>query len=222
MHSKYDKIGISLVISNNDNEIMTGQYIHIAGIECLEIEEFGIKYKVDNRGFVQVNNELKTALYNSVLDQIDEDDIVIDGYSGAGLMSAIIAKKCKQVIGIEINNSASNSAKQLAIRNNLNNMKCITDNINNCIGSVLNSLDKVVVVLDPARSGCDGAVLQSLISQENLKKISKIIYISCNPSTLARDLGVLKEYYNIQSVTPWDMFPQTKHVETLVCLKNSL
>lgn len=222
LHSIYNMVGLSLVISKNDNEIMSGKYIYIAGIESLEIEEFGIKYQVDNRGFLQVNNELKTALYNEVLSHINEEDVVVDGYSGAGLMSAIIAKKCRQVIGIEINESASNSAKQLAINNNLNNIKCITDNIKNSLGSVLQCLDKVVVILDPARSGCDSSVLECLTTKDNLKKISKIIYVSCNPSTLARDLGVLKDYYIIESTTPWDMFPQTKHVETLVCLKNKL
>ena len=219
LHSRYDSIGLSLVISNSDAEIMSGKYMHIAGIENLNIEEYGIKYSVDNRGFLQVNNALKEKLYNAVLNEIKSDDIVIDGYSGAGLLSAIIAKKCRQVIGIEINESASNSAKLLAKNNNLNNMECITSDIKNCIAKVLSRYEKCVVVLDPARSGCDSSVLECLISKDNLNKISKIIYISCNPATLARDLETLKDYYNITSVVPYNMFPQTKHIETLVCLQ---
>lgn len=219
LHSKHDNIGLSLVVSDSDSEIMSGKYIHVSGIESLEVEEFGIKYNIDNRGFLQVNNELKSELYNAVLSNISANDIVIDGYSGAGLLSAIMAKKCKQVIGIEINESASNSAKELAIKNDIKNMKCITSDIKNCIADVLKEIESCVLVLDPARSGCDSTVLDSLITQENLVKIKKIIYISCNPSTLARDLCVLKQHFEIMSVTPWDMFPQTKHVETLVVLK---
>ena len=219
LHSRYNSIGLSLIVSNSDTEIMSGKYRHIAGIEKLEIEEFGVKYSVDNRGFLQVNNELKVKLYNAVLNEINTEDVVIDGYSGAGLLSAIMAKKCKQVIGIEINESASNSAKLLAKNNNLKNMECITSDIKNCIGKVLCKFDTCVVVLDPARSGCDSSVINCLISENNLKKISKIIYVSCNPSTLARDLEKLKDYYTIKSVIPYNMFPQTKHIETLVCLQ---
>ena len=219
LHSNYKSIGLSLLISNKDDEIMSGKYIHIAGIEHLEIEEFAVKYSIDNRGFLQVNNELKSALYTTVLDNIDKEDCVVDAYSGAGLMTAIIAKKCRRVVGIEINESASNSAKQLAVDNNLNNMECITGDVKNHIGNVLSKLDSAVVVLDPARSGCDRAVLECLISTENLSKVSKIIYVSCNPSTLGRDLGILNQRYDIKSVTPWDMFPQTKHIETVVCLQ---
>lgn len=219
LHSRYKVVGLSLLISNSDDEIMSGKYIHIAGIDKLEIEEFGIKYSLDNRGFLQVNNQLKEKLYNAVLEEINSEDIVVDGYSGAGLLSAIIAKKCRQVIGIEINESASNSAKLLAKNNGLNNMECITSDIKNCIGKVLSRYEKCVVVLDPARSGCDSSVIECLISESNLNKISKIIYVSCNPATLARDLEKLKEYYTIKSVTPYNMFPQTKHVETLVVLK---
>ena len=181
-----------------------------------------MKYKIDNRGFLQVNNDLKSALYTAVLNNIDNKDLVIDAYSGAGLMTAIIARKCRRVIGIEINEAASNSAKQLAIDNNLKNMECITGDVKAHIGQVLAKLDNAVVVLDPARSGCDKAVLDCLTSTENLSKISKIIYVSCNPSTLARDLGVLKEHYDILSITPWDMFPQTKHTETVVCLQKRM
>ena len=218
LHSRCELLGLSLVISNSDTEIMSGKYVHIAGIERLNIEEFGIKYSVDNRGFLQVNNELKEQLYNAVLNEINEEDIVIDGYSGAGLLSAIIAKKCKQVVGIEINESASNSAKLLAKNNGLKNMECITSDIKDCIGKVLDKFGRCVVVLDPARSGCDSSVLECLTNENNLKKISKIVYVSCNPSTLARDLEKLKDYYTIKSVTPYNMFPQTKHIETLVCL----
>ncbi len=215
---KYQRLGLSLVISNSNEDIMSGKYMNICGQEYLEIEEFGLRYYVDNRGFLQVNNDVKKALYNAILDNIDSNDTVIDGYSGAGLLSAIIASKCRQVIGIEINKSASNSAKKLAKDNNLSNLECITSDIKDCIGEILDRVGKCTLVLDPARSGCDSKVLDYIVSESNLSKINKIIYVSCNPSTLARDLGRLKDCFDVVSATPWDMFPQTKHLEVLTIL----
>jgi 23S rRNA (uracil1939-C5)-methyltransferase len=215
LSEKFKNIGLSLVISNSENDIMSGEYVYIAGLEALEIDEFGIKYYVDNRGFLQVNDDIKNKLYGQVLNEIYENDCVIDCYSGAGLLSAIISKKCSNVIGIEINKSASNSAKNLAKTNNLQNIQFINDDVKNCIENVLENNKNCVVVLDPPRSGCDKQILENIIKSS----VKKIIYISCNPSTLARDLAILKKNYNTTSVTPWDMFPNTKHVESLVVLE---
>jgi len=210
-----NNIGISLIISDSQNEIMSGKYTWLAGLKNLEIEEFGIKYQVDNRGFMQVNDEIKAKLYEQVLEEIRDRDHVIDCYSGAGLMSAIVSKKCKSVVGIEINESASKSAKALAKDNNLGNVYFLTGDVKKCIDNVLEE-SKDVIILDPPRSGCERVVLEKIISN----KIKKIIYISCDPATLARDIGILKYKYDIKKVIPWDMFPQTKHVETLCVLEH--
>ena len=208
-------IGLSLIISDSDDDILSGEYYHVAGIEKLGFEEFGIKYSIDNRGFKQINDDIKSRLYEQVLEEINSDDVVLDCYSGAGLLSAIISRKCKSIIGIEINESASNSAKQLAKSNNIDNIKFITGDVKDYIDECIEELDNNVVVLDPPRSGCEKYILES-IAKSNIKKI---IYISCNPSTLARDLEILITRFDIKKVIPWDMFPQTKHVETFVVLE---
>lgn len=215
LSNKIKSFGVSIIIGDSDNEILSGKYEHVFGLKKLNIDENGIKYNIDNRGFLQVNNEIKSMIYDKILNEIDAQDNVIDAYSGAGLLSAILAKKCKNVVGIEINTSASKSAQELAKINNLHNIKFYNADVKNKISDCLEMYDNTVLVLDPARSGCEDIVLDKILSA-NLPK--KIIYLSCNVATLARDLLKLKENYKITEIIPYDMFPNTKHVETLVVM----
>jgi len=220
LSSYFDNIGLSIVVSDKSQEIMSGKYCYLYGLEYLNLEENGIKYSINNCGFLQVNDKVKNTLYSSVVAKIDKSDTVIDAYSGAGLLSSIISKKSKEVVGIEINQSASNSAIKLAKENNISNIKFITGDVVDYISSCLLDDNKnYTIVLDPPRAGCDGKVLNAIVSSSENVKINKIIYISCNPATLVRDLNILKEKFNIVSVELFDMFPQTKHVETLVELE---
>ena len=216
LKNNFDSVGVSKIISNHKSDILDGKYTHLFGKDKIDINEFEISYSVDNRGFLQVNNDIKCKMYSKVLSEIDKNANVIDAYSGAGLMSAIIAKKCQSVVAIEINKSASSSAKELFLSNNISNATSICSDVALALEDNIEKLDNLTIVLDPPRSGCDNKILQLL---NNHNKINKIIYISCNPSTLARDLSILKESYIIDSVIPYNMFPKTKHVETLVVLK---
>ena len=213
---KLKNIGISQIIGDSDDEILSGKYTYLTGIENIEIEEFGLKYSIDNRGFLQVNNEIKKEIYSQILEWISDTDNVIDAYSGAGLLSGIISKKCKSVIGIEINQSASKSAQNMSKFNGLHNTMFVCDDVKNRIAECLNQNSDPVLILDPARSGCESVVLDKIL-ESNLPK--KIIYLSCNVATLARDLIKLKNYYTITSSIGYNMFPNTKHIETLVCLQ---
>ena len=233
LKTHFEKVGLSLVISNSNDEIMSGKYYHIKGDEYLELEEFGIKYRLDNRGFLQVNNDIKHYLYNFILSNVEPNMTVIDAYSGAGLLSAIISKKCRNVTGIEINQSASNSANELSKINNLSNVTYICGDVKDNLSTQLMHSENCMIVLDPPRAGCDESVLNLLVSSalENIQnnaelsgknkvcKVSKIIYVSCNVATLARDLGVLKEAYEVEKIIPLDMFPQTRHAEVVCVLK---
>ena len=209
--------GLSLVIGDDRNNILSGKYVHINGMTKLNLCDFEIKYSVDNLGFLQVNNEIKTELYNEVVKNIKNDDVVIDAYSGAGLLTAIISKHCKHAVGIEIVDSSVKSAKDMAIKNGISNVEFYLDDVKNRLPNLLSRFENVTIVLDPPRQGCDRLVIEKIL--ENSSKIPKIIYISCGPSTLARDLCLLKEKYVINKIIPMDMFPQTKHVETLVVLE---
>lgn len=227
----YLHVGLSIIISEKKSkEILSGQYKHLYGEEYLTLEENGIKYQVDNRGFLQVNADAKRYLYDEVLSRIESGSNVIDAYSGAGLMSAIIAKKCKSVYAIEINKSASDSAMALAKSNGLTNMKCICGDVGQYLETCIKTFGDCTVVLDPARAGCDEEVLNILNKYSGnlpnssqslpLCRVRKIIYVSCNIVTLSRDLRMLMKNYKIDSITPIDMFPQTSHCEVVVTLEN--
>ncbi len=215
LNSTYS-IGVSIVISDSDTEILSGKYKHLFGLEELEISEYGIKYRLNNLGFLQVNNYMKKAMYDMVLSHIESDTNIVDAYGGAGLLSAIMSCKARSVIGIEINESASNSAKNLAKENNLKNVKFICDDVEKSLPNIVGGIDNIVLVLDPPRSGCSRGVCETILCSSD--KIKKIIYISCNPATLGRDLEILSREFVVTKVVPFDLFPQTKHIETLVVL----
>ena len=210
-------VGLSLILSDSDDEILSGKYIHLFGLKQLNLNEFGIDYSIDNLGFLQVNNDIKKLLYTEVLNNINNSQNVIDAYSGAGLLSAIVSKKSKEVVAIEINKSACNSANNLIRKNNISNLKIVNADAGQAIKQYIDSLKNSVVILDPTRQGCCQSVLDAIInSNENMP--SKIIYVSCNLATLARDLNILKEKYTVSLVKGYDMFYLSKHVETLVVL----
>ncbi|MEG1646501.1 MAG: 23S rRNA (uracil(1939)-C(5))-methyltransferase RlmD [Clostridia bacterium] len=197
----------------------------VYGAPNIKTEVLGIKTQVNPLSFMQINEEIRDAIYKKVKNILaqSKDSIVIDAYSGVGILSNILAPNATQVYCIEIVKEASQNANQLAIQNN--NESKIT-NICGDSSAVIKELfaretlknANVAVVLDPPRKGCE----QEVIEQLNLHLPSQIIYISCNPSTLARDFSLLKQNYQIASINAYDMFPQTQHVETLcyLTLKN--
>lgn len=208
--------GLNLNINTqNNNVILTSQFVHVAGFETLQGEENSILYPISSLSFMQVNDFIKTEIYNKTLSCIDSDSVVVDAYSGAGLMSAMIATRAKKVYGIEIIEAATRNADELARVNNIENL----DNINGDCAVELPKLvqnlkgQSVKIVLDPPRKGCDKRVLGAVVDACP----SGIIYISCNPATLARDSKIILDAgYIIQDVTGFNMFPQTSHVETVV------
>jgi len=218
--SNFSDFGLNININKlNNNVILSNSWKHIYGLKELKSNDFGISYTISNASFMQVNDEIKLAIYEKVLSLITEKETVVDAYSGAGLLSAIVSKKAKRCYGIEIIKEATENANYLAKQNNINNLI----NINGDCGKELPSLVKrllnenVAVILDPPRKGCSKSVIESL----SLSKPNKIIYISCSPDTLSRDLKLLLEnnLYKIKFVQPYDMFPNTPHVETIVLLE---
>lgn len=210
----------SLYISPNEkrtNVIMGDRAETLYGEDKLEGETLGVKYFVSPKSFMQVNDDIRDMIYSRVGNIIKNSDIdnVVDAYSGIGIMSNIFAKYAKKVYAIEIVPEAIEDAKILAKANG--NEDKIINICGDCakeLPMLTAKLDKSVVVIDPPRKGCDNEVLRSMLEAQP----TKIIYISCNPATLARDLRILSEKYDIESVTPYDMFPNTRHVETLVSL----
>ena len=213
LKKQFPNFGLNININKlNNNVILSNSWKHIYGLKELKGNDFDVSYTVSNASFMQVNDEIKLAIYEKVLSLITEEETVIDSYSGAGLLSAITSKKAKRCYGIEIIKEATENANKLTKDNNIINL----NNINGDCGKELPSLikrlenEQFTVVLDPPRKGCDKSVIEAL----SLSKPNKIIYISCSPDTLARDLKPLLEnnLYKIQFVQPYDMFPNTPHV----------
>ena len=223
LNESFDKPTIYLNINKqNTNVVLGDKNILLSGEKRLKCNSLGINYELSPFSFAQVNDNVRDKLYTKVLSFIDEKDIVIDAYSGAGLMSTLIAKKAQKVYGAEIVEDAVKDADYCAKQNGVSDK--VINKTGDCAKLVpelvkeIGKVDNLTVVLDPPRKGCDSAVLESV----TYAKPNKIIYVSCNPATLARDLVTLKENYSLQTVEIFDMFPWTKHVETVVCLTRRL
>lgn len=235
------KVDFSFYLNLNNvrtNVIYGDKFKLIYGEPFLTSVSHEIRYKIGVRSFMQVNDWVCSKIYSAVIKQVpkEENVTVIDAYSGAGLMTAMLAQKASKAIGIEVIPEAVKMADDLAKENSLshkmiNHLAKVEDVLPNIIEKEKAEGKKIFLVLDPPRKGCDIKVIDSIIKSD----IDKLVYVSCNPSTLARDVGLLcgtLEYkdgelvktdckelrYNVESVRPYDMFPQTKHVETLVCL----
>ncbi|MGN1228015.1 MAG: 23S rRNA (uracil(1939)-C(5))-methyltransferase RlmD [Christensenellales bacterium] len=199
------------------NTILTQNIVCVYGNNTQNTADFGINYYISPTSFLQINRFIQNQIYNDILDLIHSDNYIIDAYSGAGLLSAILSKKAKQVYGIEIIKSATDNANELMKHNKIENVNNINGDCAIILPKIIKDLKNkaVSVVLDPPRKGCDAKVLEALLDCTP----NEIYYISCNPSTLARDLKILSTHYSIDFIRPYDMFPQTKHIETLVKLK---
>ena len=212
LNEHFVDIGLyEIVNTRNDSVVLSGKVYHIGGIKEIQINEFGLSYSVDLLGFHQTNLEIQNKLYEKVLEYVDKNSVVINGFSGQGLLTAILSKKAKQVIGIEINKSSHKSAEQLKTRNKINNIKNICGDFFKHFSKEMKNAN--TIILDPTKKGCGRDVMNQINGVKN------IIYISCNPIALSKDLNVIKNDYIIEEITPFDMFPNTTSVETLVKLK---
>ena len=181
--------------------------------ENLIIEINSLKFQVNINSFFQVNNYICGKLFEFIENNIKECNNCLDLYSGVGTLSIVASKKTKKVYSIEINeNSHKNAIKNLEI-NNIKNIKFILGKVENEIKKIKEKID--LIIIDPPRSGIDKKTIE-IIKQLNP---TTLIYVSCDPMTLARDINILKENYNITKTAIFDMFPNTKHVETGCIMK---
>ena len=174
-------------------------------------------YHISPRSFFQVNTAQATVLYKKVREfaGLTGKETVIDAYCGTGTISLFLAKKAKKVYGIEIVSPAIADAKKNARDNNIRNAEFIVGDATVLMPKLYREgIEPQVIVIDPPRAGATPEVLDTMAKLNP----DRIVYVSCNPATLARDLAILvPKGYRIEKVQPVDMFPQTMHVET-VCL----
>ena len=212
----------SVFLNINDektNKILGKKNILLYGDEYIKDNIFDLKFKVFPHTFFQVNHTQTDKLYNKALEyaDIEDTDIVYDLYCGVGTISLLAAQKAKEVHGIEIIEESITSAEENKIENNIENAEFHLGSVEGVFPKLYKKGIKAdVVILDPPRKGCEESVLKT-IKEMNPKRI---VYISCNPSTLARDLKSLEEGdYKIQEIQPVDMFPHSVHTETVTLLE---
>jgi len=201
---------ISIVVCEEEKN----KYNTLFGKGRIKENILGFNYNISIDDFFQTNKEQTEKLYSKVLEYAGNNlGVVVDGYCGVGSMTLPLSKVSKKVYGIEINETSVNDAIRNKEMNNVNNVHFILGKTEEKIKEISEEID--LIVIDPPRKGCDASLLNSIIS----KKIEKIIYVSCNPATLARDLRVLSdEGYEIKEISLFDMFPNTTHVECVVLM----
>ena len=177
-----------------------------------------LHFRIGPRSFYQVNHEQTEILYKTVLDFacLTGSERVIDAYCGAGTISLCLAKRCKEVIGVELNSEALSNAKENARINSIDNARFYCADAGKFMTQMAQQGERAdLVVTDPPRAGCSREFLSSLLTLAP----RRIVYVSCNPETLARDLAFLvRNGYTVRKIQGVDMFPFTGHVETVVLL----
>jgi len=176
-----------------------------------------IKFAISARSFYQVNPDQTRVLYEKTLEYagLSGEENVIDAYCGIGTISLFLAQKAKRVYGVEIVPEAIADANRNAALNGIENATFEVGPAEVVIPAWKEKgIRADVIVVDPPRKGCDEALLTTILQM----KPKRVVYVSCNPSTLARDLKVLAEEYEVVEVQPVDMFPHTGHVESVASL----
>ena len=200
------------------NTILGAKIRHLWGRETLTASLCGLRFEVSPYSFFQVHKEQAEILYEKALAYADlkGGETVIDAYCGTGTISLCLAKKAKRVIGIEIVKPAIEDAKKNAKKNHMENTEFYAADAGKLMPQLYRKgLVPDVIVMDPVRAGCSEEVLKAAAGMNP----KRIVYVSCNPATFARDAKILKsEGYEIKEIQPVDMFPQTMHVEAIVLL----
>ena len=222
-------VGVCININTNTTNVIYGEKTKVIKGKGYIYEDInGLKFKISATSFFQVNTKQTIKLLDIMGNMMDDPsgrlyDGILDAYCGVGLIALSLAKHAQKIIGIEEIKQSIDDAEYSAKENNIKNVTFINGKVENKIEDVLEKENPEVIILDPPRAGCNKTILENIINSN----VKKIIYVSCNPSTLARDLEILcrggfeTHPFQIKSIQPIDMFPHTYHVECVVLLEKS-
>ena len=211
---------LTYIINSKANDTITDQAIHVfKGKDHIFEEMEGLKFKIGPKSFYQTNSEQAYNLYKITRDfaGLTGNELVYDLYTGTGTIANFVAKKARKVIGIEYVPEAIEDAKVNSQINNIDNTLFFAGDMKDILShSFIQEHGKPdVIITDPPRAGMHDDVINTILFAEPMK----IVYVSCNPATQARDLSLLDEKYQVTKVQPVDMFPHTHHVENVVLLE---
>ena len=218
---------VYISVKTEQNNVILGKNIHLFGSQYLEEEMEGLKFKIYPNSFFQINKKQALKLYDTAIEFLNEEKnnknndkiyekTVIDAFSGTGTIAMMLSKNIKKVIGIESVESSTLAAKLTSYENSIQNVEFVNGKVEKELPKILKRENIGAIVFDPPRRGVEEIALKSVIKN----KIEKIVYISCNPATFARDVKILTENgYVLKKITPVDMFPQTAHIEVVGLLE---
>jgi len=218
---KFPEIASLLYIINQKrNDTIFDQDIHtFKGRDFIYEEMEGLKFKVGPKSFYQTNSAQAYELYKITRDfaELKGDELVYDLYTGAGTIANFVARQAKEVVGVEYVPTAIEDAKINSQINGINNTKFYAGDMKDVLTSEFIAAQGKpdVVITDPPRAGMHADVVNRILEME----APKVVYVSCNAATQARDLEMLAAKYDVVRIKPVDMFPQTQHVENVVLLK---
>ena len=210
--------GIYLLLNNDFNQgaILQGKLVHKFGDEFILLTLGNIKYKLYPNTFFQLNTDQALVLNDIVLKKLklSRKEKVLDIYCGVGFISLYIAHMSKEVVGIEYEKASIKAANENAELNKIKNTRFYCGDAAKVAKTLFEKESFDAVVLDPPRTGLDNDMIDVLLENE----VKKIIYVSCNPATLAKNLDRLGSKYNVNSIDLLDMFPGTAHIESITTL----
>ena len=206
-------------INTRDTNVILGEKERtLFGPSFIKDSILGVDFLISSKSFFQVNPEQVEKLYRKAIEYADlhKDENIFDAYCGIGTISLCASRYVKKVTGVEIVKEAIVDAKKNAGLNNINNAEFLLGDAGEVLEKLVSDGKKFsTVFVDPPRKGLDQKFIDTLLRLEP----EKVVYVSCDPETLARDIKQLSEKYNIINVQPVDMFPMTFHVETVVSLR---
>ncbi|WP_425635771.1 23S rRNA (uracil(1939)-C(5))-methyltransferase RlmD [Algoriphagus yeomjeoni] len=220
LNEKFPQItSLLYVINTKGNETFHDlELVTFSGNDYIEEEMEGLKFRIGPKSFYQTNSEQAYELYKVARDFADlqGDEVVYDLYTGTGTIANFVAKKAKQVIGIEYVPAAIEDAKINSQINGIDNTLFYAGDMKDMLNEEFTATHAApdLIITDPPRAGMDEKVVQMLLRLA----APKIVYVSCNPATQARDVALLAEKYEVEKIQPVDMFPQTYHVENVISL----
>ena len=217
---EFPKIKTIVINVNREktNVVLSRKNIIIYGDGTITDRLGDYEFKISPNSFYQVNPVQTEKLYNLAIKgaKLKKDDILCDLYCGIGTIGIFASKYVEKVYGVEIIEEAIKDAKQNAEINNVDNIEFIQGDVEVAFNKMLdNGVKPSVVIVDPPRKGLDSKTVQNLC---NLK-LDRLVYVSCNPATLMRDLQVLEDVYKIDSITPVDNFCYSSHIECVAVLE---
>ena len=212
--------GVVLNTNCEDTNVVLGKHSRtLFGEDFVKDILCDLEFKISPQSFYQVNRKGAELLYSKAAEYADlkGDEVLLDLYCGTGTIGLSMAHKAKSLIGVEIVPKAIEDAKKNAKANGIENARFICADAAKAAETLKGEgLTPDVIIIDPPRKGCDKSLIKT-ISDFNPKRV---VYVSCDPATLARDLAVFSEYgFEAQELTPVDMFPRTAHVESVAWLK---